>query len=196
MVCNWRILISGFQQSRSGATGFETLWLAMRGIESPETIVVPCIWRDDFLGLADRIHRCSQPSLSRKPDIRVFAYSWGVGHGAMRFAKALRNRGLQVSHAVFSDPVYHSWRRPWAALFGRLIMPQIVVPDNVIAVDWFRQRNNRPMGHDLCRHDSDGWGPGTGINDPVELDRTHEWMDDAPEFHAKSLEVAKGGLAC
>lgn len=110
MIERWLIPITGFTQDVGHPNGFDRLWLKLREFASETTsVVTPLRWRANFGQLADFIRRQSCDN----PDIRIFAYSWGCGHGAMLLAKALGQRGLRVRHAVLNDPVYHSWLRPW-----------------------------------------------------------------------------------
>ncbi len=120
------------------------------------------------------------------PDIRVYAYSWGCGHGFVRLAGELLKRGCGIRYSVLCDPVFHSWWRPWRAVMTGRWVPPIRIPKNVSEVYWFRQCQNRPRATMLT-----ATGELTVIHNPVVLKADHEWMDDQTKFHAKCLEVAR-----
>jgi len=180
MIKRWLVPITGFTQELGTPNGFDRLWKRLRNYSSNSvSVVTPQRWRANFDSLASFIDRQSSPS----PDIRIFAYSWGCGHGFLQLAKQLRKRGHKISQAVLCDPVYHSWLRPWRAM---LCSPHIRIPDNVERVRWMRQHQNRPRGTDLVAD-----SPDTVIDSPVILARNHEFMDDSPEFQAIAMEAAK-----
>lgn len=185
MIETWHIPISGFTQSIDRANGFDRLWLKLRRHSSAKvSVVTPLRWRANFDSLAEFIFRMKPEG--KTPDINIFAYSWGAGHGFINLAKELDKRGLTVHNAVLCDPVYHSWWRPWRAVMtGKWSLP-IVVPKNVNSVHWFFQRTNRPQATDLVPL----WDY-TTIYPGVEINANHEWMDDQELFHAKCLEVTK-----
>lgn len=122
--------------------------------------------------------------------VAVHGYSWGGGWGAIQFARQLRRLGIAVRVMVLCDPVYRSrWLSfRWLSLLRRdvplLGSPVIRIPSNVGEVHCFHQTMNRPQAHRLLPEN------GTKINPSVRLWRTHEAMDDAPEFHRQSLAVA------
>ncbi len=181
-ILNWHIPISGFTQSIDRANGFDKLWLNLRPLVNEETsLLPPQRWNANFSGIAEFIHRMRPEK--QLPDIRVYAYSWGCGHGFQRLSKELWKRGLVIRKAVLCDPVYHSWWRPWRSM---IFSPNITIRKNVNHVDWFFQRQNKPQGTTLVAATS--W---TTITAGVELNYNHAYMEDAPEFHAKCLEVAK-----
>jgi len=177
----WHVPISGFTQSLERMSGIETLWLKLRQFSQPDiSVLSPLQWKSDWRNLAEFMWRTSSPDDIR---VRVYAYSWGCGHGFVRLAKELRKRGIPIDNAVLSDPVYHSWVRPWRAV---IFSPAIKIPDNVRRVDWFFQRQNRPQATTLMAQNPEK----TIIAKPRELQRTHEYMDDAVEFHEAALSVA------
>lgn len=180
---HWHILISGFRQDLSNATGFDKLLLRMLDA-NVSGFISDHQWSDDWGGVAEAIKRRS----TDLPTIKVYAYSWGAGWGFVQLAKHLRRRGFRVAHAVLADPVYRSRLLPtWLPLnpLSMLSTPTINVPGNVNEVSWFYQRIDRPAGHRPVAKQ-----PSTRINEGVELVRAHAFMDDAPEFHSKALEVA------
>lgn len=183
MIGRWIYCISGFRQDEGEPNGMFRLWLKLHEIASPATHVTLREWDTDWNEQAALIAETSVNGLG--PRVLVCAYSWGAGHGLLRFAEALRPTGIKIEEAVLADPVYRSrlLSTRWLA-FCR--WPKIVIPSNVRRVRWTRQRVDYPRGHRLVAED-----PGrTTILNPVEVHRGHCWMDDAPEFHRMALEVA------
>lgn len=185
MIRQWHIPISGFTQTINRQTGFDRLWKRFRPLASEEvSLLPPQSWNANFSAIAEFIHRMN--SETDPPDIRIYAYSWGCGHGFVRLSRELLKRGLDVHCAVLCDPVYHSWWRPWRALCTGTWAAPIKIPSNVREVFWFRQFQNRPQATELAQT-----GKQTLIHKPTVLKANHEWMDDQAEFHTKCLEVAQ-----
>lgn len=179
MIKRWIIPITGFTQDIGRASGFDKLWLKLRPFASETTsVITPQRWRANFDSLADFIGRHSEDD----PEILIAAYSWGCGHGFLQLAKELGDRGLKIRRAILCDPVYHSWWRLWRALY---FSPDIKIPRNVGRVSWLWQKRNRPRGTHLRL----SRGADTVIDKPVLCNRTHAWMDDAPEFHKMVLDA-------
>lgn len=166
-------------------------------------------WNTDWNTQAEWIYRLALPET---PKVMVVAYSWGAGYGFTRLARALRDRGIEITHAVLSDPVYHLGPRWCHSILGKYFSPAqikayypyffctrklidwhllpprptIAVPDNVLAVDYFIQRNSKLCGHELRPESTK-----TKINRiPVDY-RTHTNMDDLPEFRNRCRVVAQ-----
>lgn len=179
----WHVVISGFLQDEGQPTGMVELWRRLRKLTGAETCVELRNWNDNWRQFAELIWRMRP--YHGKPDVRVYAYSWGAGWGAMQLARQLKRRGINVRVMVLSDPVYRS---PWLLLrwlsLGSLAF--IVVPDNVQEVLWFRQKVNRPKGHRLVAEDPDR----TRIAESKWAEVAHQYMDDLDEFHATCAEVA------
>jgi hypothetical protein len=175
--------IMGFTQNAARRTGLEDLWYKMRRSVPLErhSVLPPLRWNSDFKGMAEFIRR----NLSASGEVRVYAYSWGCGHGALKLARELHRRGITVTQMVLCDPVYHSWFRPWRGLFQASWNPPIVYPPNVRRVISFFQRQNRPQGVEVLLTHPEGI-----VEPPVQLHRDHAFMDDAAEFHDTALSVA------
>jgi hypothetical protein len=181
MIHKWHIPISGFTQGIDRANGFDKLWLKLRDKAGENvSVVTPQRWSADFDSLADFIDRMSPDG--KTPEINIYAYSWGCGRGFIQLSEELGKRGLIVLNAVLCDPVFYSRWRPWRAMVAS---PAITIPKNVNQVYWFYQRQNRPCATELRPLAST-----TAIAPGVELRREHAWMDDAPQFHEKCMEVA------
>lgn len=180
----WHVCISGFRQHRGSPTGLEALWQRLRAAHHNGVAAVElCAWNDNWSALAEfiwRFRRDGQP-----PRIGIYAYSWGAGWGFIQLARQLRRRGLEVQHAVLSDPVYRHWYRAgnWRAFVPGI---PIEVPANVRRVQYFVQRQNWPRGHRVIAADATQ----TAIWAPITLNADHEKMDDADEFHETSLVAA------
>lgn len=183
----WLVGFAGFFQTRGTANGMIDLHGELRQKHvSPQTVVQFCHWDDNVDGLAEQIWRTARKA-DVAPAIYVYAYSWG-GMTAMNFARQLRARdNLRVRHMVLSDAVYRHWY--WAGNW-RAFMPgiPIVVPDNVLRVDWYRQTTTRLRGHDLVAEDD----VATNLSDPVYVRHTpHTRMDDCGLFRERCLQVAE-----
>ena len=182
MINTWHVPISGFTQTLDRSNGIHKLWIKLRSVVDKQTCIIhPQVWNANFAELAEFIWMMSQGN--GVPTIKVYAYSWGCGHGFVRLAKELRKRGLTIQTAVLCDPVFHSWWRPWRAM---VFSPNIEIPSNVEEVFWFRQYRNHPQATGLVEEDKDE----TNIHSPVVLDREHAYMEDAVEFHDMCLRVA------
>lgn len=207
-ITNFLQIIPGYLQNRSQSNqGLPTLahelvldlnFTGLAQVELDE-------WNTDWSVQAEWIYRLAIPQDSQ---VVVIAYSWGAGFGFTRLAQELRDRGILIQHAILSDPVFHlgpRWFHTVAGLFLAQMRayypysrctqklcdwgllpprPTIKVPDNVLAVDYFIQRNSPLRGHELVAE-----GAHTVINrHPIDY-RTHTNMDDCPEFRIKCREV-------
>jgi pimeloyl-ACP methyl ester carboxylesterase len=123
-------------------------------------------------------------------DVRIVAYSWGVGYGAMQLARLLRGEGVRVRNLVSCDGVWHSRWMPWRAVLSPLFgEPEIVVPANVQRVDCLMQKNTLPRGH-VLRADVPEL---TVIADHGDLAGvTHTDIDNAEQFLTLALERCRG----
>lgn len=124
-------------------------------------------------------------NVAGKPEVSIYAYSWGAGWGAMQFAKHLGRANICVRVMVLSDPVY---RHPFPLLRWTAFLPgkRIKVPPKVCEVYSYYQRVSSPQGHELVRTSHR-----TIIHPPIELQCTHDQMDDSPEFHGQCLKQAR-----
>lgn len=184
MITKWIVPISGFTQSQARTNGIDNLWLKIRGAANGVVSVLPPQkWNSRWKDVARWIWAMSHKDL--RPEIYVFSYSWGAGHGHQRLAKCLQDYDYEIDVSVMSDPVFHSWLRPWRALCSGSWSPPLWVTPNVREVWWFRQTQNHPQGTDVFAVDPKR----TTVHDPVTLVSTHQGMDDSMIFHAKCMEV-------
>lgn len=179
------VCISGFTQSLQRASGLENLWLMLRDEHEGGACRVSLReWDSDWDAFAEHVWRTG---LGGDVDVRVYAYSWGAGHGFVRLARELGARGIQIRYAVLSDPVYRRWYALWRSVWSPLLgEPTIEVPANVREVAYLIQRRNIPHGHRLVAEH-----PKTVIHEPRTLDYSHQYMDDAIEFHEASIDIAR-----
>lgn len=192
MLQKWHVPISGFMQDVERESGTEKLWRKLRqssAVGPESSLVHPQEWNANWRSLAEFIWRNSQTwQKDENGDngcrVYIYAYSWGCGHGMVRLSQELQKRGIIVGHAVLCDPVYHHFWRPWRGLFHASWNPPIRVPANVQVVDWYYQRQDRPQGADLM-----ACAATTQINQGIELNRGHAWMDDAAEYHGRVMQV-------
>src|SRR5690606_14878050 len=119
-------------------TGVEHVWSQVRQLDSSDTWVLPPLpWNTDVKSLAKLVHRQAPHA-----EVRIIAFSWGVGGAGVAFAKALKRVGIHVSHMICADGV---GRTPWLPTWvpdPTSLWPwrRIVIPDNVGQVRWVRQR--------------------------------------------------------
>ena len=183
----FHVLIMGFTQSADGDTGVERLWKRLRD-ELPrgsgQCVIEPKVWNENFGRLAEFIHRNIEPD----GVVNVYAYSWGVGHGARQLCRQLHKRGIQVPQLVACDPVFHSYLRPWRGVFPAVWNGPIVFPENVWHAQSFIQRQNTPQGTSLKLLNKTGV-----VDEPVLLSYNHQYIDDAIEFHDLAMDVAARG---
>lgn len=192
MPLKFHICISGFLQSESRCHGILKLAEAFHaeGLNGDTERVLYRPWNADWSAVAEHLWLLGE---SRKTDIQIniYSYSWGVGWGAVELSKELLKRGLVVNNLVASDGVY---RHPlllmrWTSLLSRdaSFSPVIRIPANVLEVHPLHQKQNRPQGHKIVS----GRGCTAVIHDSIECMATHQYMDDSPEFHALSLQIAR-----
>lgn len=183
----FHVPIMGYTQSAGTPTGIERLWQRMRE-EIPEglgqCVIEPKVWNENFGRLAEFIHR----NIATDGVVNVYAYSWGVGHGARKLCQQLHRRGIQVPQLVACDPVFHSKLRPWRGMFPAIWNGPIIFPANVWHARSFIQRQNTPQGT-LLKLDNQA----AIVEKPVELQYDHQYIDDSFEFHDLAVSVAITG---
>lgn len=187
------VCISGFTQTQGRGHGVFRLSesLVERGYnDGVDRRVWYLRWNENWRRWAEHVELIGVLH-NREVLVAVYGYSWGGGWGAMQFARELRRLGIGVRFMVLCDPVFRSWHPllRFQSLFRRdvpfLSAPVIRVPSNVGEVFAFNQTFNRPQAHRLLPEN------GTIIHPSVRLFRTHEAMDDAPEFHQQALATAE-----
>ena len=144
-------------------------------------------WNDDWDAVAENAWILGQHH-EATIEVQIYAYSWGGGWGAPRLCRELDDRGIRVRRVVLSDPVY---RHPnpllrISSLFSRRsrFAPVIRFPDNIDFIHQLFQTRNRPQGHKVVAPSNVTMAPA------VPVDKTHQYMDDAPEFHAAAIAAA------
>jgi len=178
----WIIPIMGFRESASQETGVERIWRGLRSLSDHRVYVVaPYEWDERMRDLVDFIFRNSQTF----PEVMVIAYSWGCGVGFTNFARAAARIGLPIRIAVLCDPVWRSRLLPtWLPLnplsVWPLFRPRIEIPTSVDRVEWVRQWEDFPRGHDLVAEDPERTHIGLGRY----VLRGHRKIDDSREFRA------------
>jgi hypothetical protein len=144
-------------------------------------------WHADWKEVARQLYMLRERYPAEAFTVIVFAYSWGVGNGLVKLAKHLDRFGVDVTHAVVSDPVYRHWFNigNWRVIMGD---SRIVLPASVKCAEGFFQRTSYPMGRKPV---SD-----TDVCTKWELLRLpHAEMDDARAWHQRCIEVAKSHAA-
>lgn len=141
-------------------------------------------WKDNWKDIAEHIWLLHERN-GEKVKVNVYAYSWGAGWGAMQLLKHLDKSNLGVEDMVLSDAVF---RHPMISLRWLAMTPwaEIQCPINVQRLHIFYQRKNKPSGHKVAYDALQ-----TQMRSRIELNYTHQKMDDAPEFHKTCLRIAK-----
>lgn len=189
-ITRWIIPISGFSQHPNQRTGMSELALKMHeGIgKEPGCWVHPVlVWNADWESLA----RSIQVNSCRDAKIFIVAYSWGAGWGSVQLARCLRKIGMEVEAMFLCDPVYRSrfWCMTWRSRLTKnsllsWLVPVVKIPSNVKLVDWTRQFEDWPQGHDLVEA-----SPSTVIPPAIiEQGVIHNQMDESETFHNLVLE--------
>lgn len=180
----WHVVIGGFRQTEGKPTGMVRLWSQLHERHAQPGVCVELrAWNETWRDLAELIWRV-QPD-NEPVVVKVYAYSWGAGWGAMQLARQLAQRGIPVAWMVLSDPVYRSpW--PWWRWLALASWRSIRVPANVRVVHWFRQRTNLPAGHNLIPIRKER----TIVTTPVWVEVSHQYMDDLRLFHLECERVA------
>lgn len=189
-ILNWAIVFAGFQQSTGRPSGSFKLWQRAHAAGNWNHDVrfrsEFRAWNDDVEEIANLVFHATHSAFA--PTINVAGYSWG-GQTAANFCRRLADRGIEVDRVVLCDAVYRHryWLGNWRAFVPG---SEILIPENVRRVDWFRQSRNLPAGHQIVAESKN-----TIIADPVELDRRHEWMDDAGDYHDAFISAVRGELS-
>lgn len=165
-ILRWVVIISGFTQHEGENHGCQRLWRNLhRELAGPDTAVLLVPWDHNMKHLAHRIlHSSPMERL-----LTVLPYSWGAGKGFLELAMH-----TQIDSAVLCDPIS----------FPLIGLP-IIVPDSVGRVWWFRQRRNVPYSAGVI---------GKNVFEGIELPYSHEEIDDSPEWHRLSMDVATGKI--
>ncbi len=203
-VKTWHIVISGYSQTEGGRHGCELLALGLRRHSDPQTFVGLRAWNDDFEALASHIEFASAVSSGGRggrPRIVVYAYSWGVGNGAVSLAWALQKRRIAIDELIACDPVYRSTFADPVPLLGHLARGigvlrkgDITLPPNIIRARSLIQANNTPAGCRLVKHPH-----GSTVIEPA-IDLTwrgyrHNDMDESREWFAAAMPEQHGAAA-
>ena len=183
------LCISGFLQTETRCHGILKLSekLSAAGFNRHVSRVWYRPWNSDWSAVAEHVWLLGQ-HYDAEILVNVYAYSWGVGWGAVQFARELQKRSLRVQHLVSSDGVY---RHPnlllrWTLLLKRTVRfaPVIRIPGNVNFVHPFHQTESRPQGHRLVVEGT------TIISESVRCGGSHSYMDEHKRFHAACLQAA------
>lgn len=157
-------------------------------------------WWADGNDIAMRLHlqRLRYQLQRSQFGIVICGYSRGVGYGITRLTgwapfwrrwlgkSGLQRFGLTVDSLVSCDGIYHHWfsvlGAQWRSVIGQY---QIQLPSmGPTRVYEFRQVTSVPRGMDLVLTE-----PAYFAEPPQILEYEHTEMDNAPEYHAKCVEV-------
>ena len=182
-VREWHIVLSGFMQRQGDVNGMVLIWQDLRRIVPPHAVLRLDSWNSNLPDLAELISRLAPEDVP--PLVNIYGYSWG-GQSAIHLARELRRRGVDVHHMVLCDAVYRHW---YPLGWWRAFAPwrSLRVPENVLRVTQFRQKESFPMGHPITAEN-----PGRTKLDPIAwLKVDHCWMDDAPAFRRACILAAR-----
>jgi hypothetical protein len=182
--------ISGFTQTAGRPHGILKLCekLHAAGFNNCISRVSLRCWNDRWSDVAENLWLLGEHHQTEVV-VNIYAYSWGVGWGAVQLARELQKRSISVHTLVACDGVYrHKWFRTPALLKrDSRFAPTIKVPGNVRHVLPFHQTLNVPQGHRIVgAKDFSGT-----IGESYELHATHQYCDDDRHFHTVSLKAAE-----
>lgn len=181
-VNRWIVCVTGFMQPESRLTGVEILQDNLRRrCQAADAIVALKAWADSPWHIAERIW--NRRPRNGNPHVVLIGYSWG-GYTAVKIARELQKRGIEVEALLLCDAVWRS-RTIFFRWLSMLNCWTIRIPANVRKAFVWRQANNRPCGSRIKVEDRR-----TLVDEHVVQDRTHQYMDDDPEFHAAAYMVA------
>ena len=191
-VIRWHQCISGFTQTERRCHGVLKLSEKLHacGYNNHVSRVSLRPWNSDWSETAEHIWLIGQHHRAEVV-VNIYAYSWGVGWGAVKLCRELKKRGVMVNALVSADGVY---RHPllclrWLSLLkrDRTFAPVIRIPSNVREVICFHQSLNQPQGHRIVG-DEDFSGI---IRPSVEINATHQYVDDSDHFHSAAMHAAE-----
>jgi len=182
MLTNWTFIIPGFTQSVGSRSLMIELWERLHVASKPRTDVVRLNpWKSDWTAEADLVRWSSH-----NPRIRICAYSWGAGWGAIQLCKAFQRRGMFIDRLALIDPVY---RHPSVLLRWQTLLPSIVpirLPPSVTdrtEVLVFAQTMNWPRAHRVLRPSGIEVRPRTILcthesahSDPITIEACYQFL--------------------
>ena len=190
--------ISGYTQHRGRMSGLMRVSMNLEQALPSTHRVHLCRWNEDWWEWAEYVWLLWQEAGGPQPVINLYAYSYGMGWGAIQLSRELQRRGMGVNHIVSCDGVY---RHPYRLGAWRALWPwsTILVPSNVGRVTYFYQRRNLPSGHEIVAEDSDATnikpGPGAHGGAAGEIIAAHQYADDSTLFRSTAIEVARSVAA-
>lgn len=191
------IVISGFGQYRDRLCGADYVTAALQRFVAPGVRVTQLPWNHDWWAEAKFIRRHGDQD--KKAIVCLYAYSWGMGSGAVRLAERLLGCNVPVFGVVSCDGVYRhrpgllrwlpQWRAFWPASTIRL-------PGNVDRrnVRVFVQRNSLPAGHEVVDCRGRQIVPevieNVVIGDKFVETATHTNIDESRKWHNACVDLA------
>ncbi len=189
-ITKFAIVISGYTQDETQATGSRRLWRRLHDdFKGTDVQTMLVSWNHDMRKLAGWINYLRDGG---EAVVVVACYSWGVGHGFVKLANQLLKRGIKIVMAICADGVYHpAWYAPWRYYFVRWFRGyvSITLPRNVQAVEWSTQENEWPYGHDIV---ADHFGVPRAI---PRLREVHQSMDEDAWYHMTTRNACRELLA-
>ncbi|MEP3478014.1 MAG: hypothetical protein ABJZ55_02090 [Fuerstiella sp.] len=187
------LCISGFTQTEQTPNGVFRLYseLCRLGFNNGVSRVLLYRWNSKWAEVAEFLWLLGQEEGNGdcRVEINIYAYSWGMGWGAIQLVNELRRRGITVNIIVSADGVYrHKWfKLPAMARRNAWWAPTIKIPPRVREVTPFHQRQNVPQGHVIKR----GKGCSAMIHESRELESDHQYIDDSDDFHLACIHASR-----
>lgn len=195
------LVIGGFGQYRGKLAGVDYVVDALDRFRQPGVRVSLLPWSHDWKAEAGYIRRHAPlDTRDQQPLVCLYAYSWGVGNGAVQLARQLQRREIGVWGLISCDGVYHHravlcrWLPQWRSLWPG---SRIWLPPNVRrgGVRVFRQRNGLPSGHEIVDHHGHAYHA-EEIHDVLRDNRfveraSHFNLDESPRWHRACVDLAE-----
>lgn len=170
----------GFRETAGKRSGTEDLWWGRIREIGPRQMVTCYHPREWTSRVQDTIKQLARQGIRQ---IALVSYSHGQA-AATAAARAAYEHNIEVPLWLACDPVYRpTWApRNW---LGQLLSfralaktGKIRVPNGVNRVVYVRQKNDRPMGHELVATNRN-----TFVKPAIVLDETHRTIDSAKAWH-------------
>ena len=175
----WVVLVGGFLQQMDGNHGLAALFHLLDRFKRPGLNLLLREWTTDTAAIARRVALLADGGA---PTVVVVGFSYG-GTTAVRLCEELEERGVTVGSLTLIDAVWRPWRG-FPSVLSVLPWWRLRVPRNVKRVRVYRQREDRPMGHEVVLAEPYS----AEMVGPVFLPLRHVEMDDAVGIHQAVLD--------
>ena len=189
-ITKFAVVISGNWQDETQDTGSRRLWRKLHDdFQGTDVQTILVSWDHDMRKLAGWINYLRNGA---EAIVVVASYSWGCGHGFLKLAKQLLKRGIKIVKAICADGVFHpAWYAPWRYFFVRWRRDHVKIklPLSVLAVEWSRQENEWPYGHEIVADHFD-------VPDAHRMENeVHQSADETFWWHLTTRDACREFLA-